>query len=260
MLYSHHLALVFLNPSQTKLLAKSTWHVRCYNQSVCFHERACCCAWRPATRGTAAGMREAPSHHQHPCRARRLEGETGTPWCPGPGTTSPLAADRRGARGKTRRGCGAEGKWEPSVPEGGRPPAAVAAGRRRAAPGGRTGAGCGGVTAGVTVPGHRPPRRVPSFPPSREAARRDRVCGVVRYSGVRCGAGSPRPQPSLRAMPAAAPPTLHPAAGSCCPYGHCAGECPLLSISRLGGSPRAPSPAPLPGRWPAGGVFLGGGG
>lgn len=42
-------------------------------------------------------------------------------------------------------------------------------------------------------------------------------------------------EPKLRAMPAAAPPPLHPAAGCCCPYGHCAGECPSrLATAREG--------------------------
>ncbi|KAK2517095.1 hypothetical protein Q9233_013396 [Columba guinea] len=37
-------------------------------------------------------------------------------------------------------------------------------------------------------------------------------------------------------MPAAAPPTLHPAAGSCCPYGHCAGRRGFFDHSSHNGS------------------------
>jgi len=58
-------------------------------------------------------------------------------------------------------------------------------------------------------------------------------------------------EPKLRAMPAAAPPPLHPAAGCCCPYGHCAGECPSrLAAAREG----------RVGRWGSAAARLQGGG
>lgn len=76
----------------------------------------------------------------------------------------------------------------------------------------------------------------------REAEGRDRRCDRCvapppaaasppfpspRSREARCGWRDD--EPKLRAMPAAAPPPLHPAAGCCRPYGHCAGEC----LSRL---------------------------
>lgn len=213
---------------------------------------------------TAAGMREAPPRNKLPCRVggRPAEGGNADSSVAGAEHDDPAGSWQKGDSGKGgRRAGGRLRRWR----RGGAVPRGC---RRRAerSPPACAEEGCGGVTVGVTVTRRRPSLSLPSQPGGRRRGG-TALCGAVRCGEVRA---APSPSRALRGMPAAAPPPLHPAAGSCCPYGHCAGECPLPSIPPRppfpgAGSPRAISPGPLPaGRPLAGGggglcVILGGG-
>lgn len=198
---------------------------------------------------TAAGMRGAPPHNKLPCRAGGRPAEGGNADSSVAGAEHDVSAGswQKGGSGKggRRAGCRLR-RWRRggAVPRG-------CPGRAERSPPACAGEGCGGVTVGVTVTRRRPSLSLPSQPGG--GAERPRC--AVRWGEVRA---APSPSRALRGMPAAAPPPLHPAAGSGCPYGHCAGECPLPSMpprppSRGRVAPAPHHRAPLPGRSPVGG-------